>query len=172
MRMLEETPYDEMTRAVYCHRIGENPRRAKRRPGDGREDPVFSDAVGRDVVAARVCHVDELGPQRRGQKSQTDSHHRPEFKASSHEPTPDPVSESLVVQHSNSLLTSFQIFSGSVNTHNGERTSSSLRLQMQRRRQGNRNPKRDPRWAAGRFCSFGPASTTFVHLYTLYMYCT
>ena len=26
--------------------------------------------------------------------------------------------------------------------------------------------------APGRFCSFGPASTTFVRLYTLYMYCT
>ncbi len=34
------------------------------------------------------------------------------------------------------------------------------------------HPKRDPRWAPGRFCSFGLASTTFVHLYTLYMYCT
>jgi hypothetical protein len=45
-------------------------------------------------------------------------------------------------------------------------------LHMQRRRQGNRNPKRDPPWALGPSCSFGPASTTFVHLYTLYMYCT
>jgi hypothetical protein len=81
-----------------------------------------------------------------------------------------------VVQHSDSLLTSFQIFPDQ-RTHifakiHGERTSSLLRLQMQRRRQGNRNPKRDPPWAPGRFCSFGPASTTFVRLHTLYIYCT
>ena len=56
-------------------------------------------------------------------------------------------------------------------TH-GKRTSFSLRLQMQRRRQGHRNPKRDPPWAPGRFRSFGSASSTFVLLHTLYIYCT
>src|SRR6266446_3886458 len=74
------------------------------------------------------------------------------------------------------LLASFQIFPDQrthifAKTH-GKRTSLSLRLQMQRRRQCNRNQKRDPPWAPGRFSSFGPASTTFVRLHTLYIYCT
>src|SRR5271165_3651610 len=75
-----------------------------------------------------------------------------------------------------SLLVSFQIFPDQ-RTHifakiHRKRSSFSLRLQMQRRRQGNRNPKRNPSWAPGRFCFFGPASTTFVCLHTLYVYCT
>ena len=82
-----------------------------------------------------------------------------------------------VVQHSNSLS---EYMRSPDPERSGRRSAklmeselaSSLRLQMQRRRQGNHNPKRDPRWAPDRFCSFGPASTTFVHLYTLHMYCT
>src|SRR5271165_111676 len=75
-----------------------------------------------------------------------------------------------------SLLVSFQIFPDQ-RTHifakiHGKRSSFSLRLQMQRRRQGNRNPKRNPSWAPGRFCFFGPVNTTIVLLHTLYVYCT
>jgi hypothetical protein len=33
--------------------------RGERRPNDGRQGTAFSDAEGRDVVAARVCHIDE-----------------------------------------------------------------------------------------------------------------
>ena len=37
------------------------------RPVDGRQGPVFTDAVGRDIAAEIIYHVDELGPQRWGQ---------------------------------------------------------------------------------------------------------
>ncbi len=82
----------------------------------------------------------------------------------------------ILSELSPSLLASFQIFPDQrthifAKTH-GKRTSFSLRLQMQRRRQGHCNPKRDPPWAPGRFRSFGSASTTFVLLHTLYIYCT
>src|SRR5271165_2810684 len=74
------------------------------------------------------------------------------------------------------LLDYFQIFPDQ-RTHifakiHGKRSSFSLRLQMQRRRQGNRNPKRNPSWAPGRFCFFGRVNTTIVLLHTLYVYCT
>src|SRR5260370_30197793 len=29
------------------------------RPDDGRQSPVFTDTIGRDIVFGRVCHVDE-----------------------------------------------------------------------------------------------------------------
>jgi hypothetical protein len=39
---------------------------------DRRQGPVGADAVGRDVVARQVCHVDELRSQRCRQADQAD----------------------------------------------------------------------------------------------------
>ena len=37
--------------------------REERRPGDGRQGPVFTDAVGQDVARKKDRHVDEM-PER------------------------------------------------------------------------------------------------------------
>jgi len=34
--------------------------REERRPGDGRQGPVFTDAVGQDVARKKDRHVDEM----------------------------------------------------------------------------------------------------------------
>jgi hypothetical protein len=33
--------------------------RGEGRPGDGRQGPAFADAVRRDVIGTRVCHINE-----------------------------------------------------------------------------------------------------------------